>query len=127
MGNNWTARMVLQGTFTYSQGRVASASIESGAAQLISQSSPFSAGSGNVITLDPAIRQTGVQVSNPSSWSSIRGATSLAGSGFNSTNWYTPTGNLPRISQVQEMLRQFGGGQFFNNGWEANPFNSNLL
>jgi len=117
---------VLQGTFNYSGGRLASASIESGAAQLISQSSPFSVGSGGVITLDPDISQTGVQVSNPSSWSSIRGATRGV-SGFNSTNQYTPTGNLARISQVQDMLRQFGGGQFFYNGWETTPFNSDLL
>jgi len=126
MGSDWTARMVLQGTFNYSGGRLASASIESGAAQLISQSSPFSVGSGSVVTLDPDISQTGVQVSNPSSWSSIRGATSAASGGFNFTNGYSPI-NATRMPEVQNMLRQFGESRFFYNGWETNPFASNLI
>ena len=126
MGSDWTARLALKGRFEYSQGLLNSASIETAAVQLVSQSAPFSIGSANVAILDPQLTsKKSITVTNPASWDNVLG-TLTRPSEFSFINGYTPL-NSEKEFTTKEMLKQFGGGRFFYNGWETNPFNSNLL
>ena len=126
MGKDWTARMVLQGSFRYSDGKLSSASIQTGAVQLVSQSSPFSIGSEQILSLPPNSGLSSATVNDPSSWSSFRRVTSFASSPMTSTLGYSPT-SPNQLSATQTALQQFGEGRFFYSGWETNPFNSSLI
>ena len=129
MGRDWTARMVLRGNFSYSGGRLTSASIDSGAVQLISQSTPNSIGSGQLISITPNIGISSAPVSDPTSWSSFRRVTSFGDSPLANIRGlgYSPLSPENTTATINA-LQGFGGGRrFFYSGWETNPFNSNLI
>ena len=128
MGSDWTARMVLRGNFSYSGGRLTSASIDSGAVQLISQSTPNSIGSGQLISITPNIGISSAPVSDPTSWSSFRRVTSFGDSPLANIRGlgYSPLSPENTTATINA-LQGFGGGRFFYSGWETNPFNSNLI
>jgi hypothetical protein len=133
LGSDWTARWVLAGSFEYSNGSLSAAAIRSGGYQLISQSKIYS--SGNAVDSNTA--DSGFEtIQDPSTWANIRSPLSSGRSSFGTPKGLGLTANFYPISsrpdpendlRLQNWLREFGGGQFFYNGWETNPFNSNLI
>jgi hypothetical protein len=133
IGKDWTSRLVIQGSFEYSEDGLTGASLGAQASQRISQTpAGLVAANGNVANdyyplLTDNSNYSLLPVNDISSWKSII-STYQIGSlqtppGYKA-NYFNSAGGDPKI---QYWVKDFGNGQFFYNGWETNPFNTNLI
>lgn len=108
-GSGWAERWVLQGKFKYSGNKLTSATIKS-TAQVSPSYGALNYYSGGAKVLNP---------SNPDSWAAALSRQPSSYVGFNNIDGF--------IEGSIEPFYSFGGGKFFYNGWESNPFASNLI
>lgn len=107
--DGWTERWVVQGQFEYSSNRITSAVIES-TAQASNSYGALNYYSGGAKVLKP---------SNPDSWAAALSREPSQYRGYDNIDGSTE-GDVAAFYA-------FGGGKFFYDGWESNPFGTNLI
>jgi hypothetical protein len=142
--SDWVQRMVLKGSFDYSNQKVTRAVIESAAYQQKSQN-PEKGGL-QIYTPESRLSPNGTPISKtgfvfPLEWTPIIRDTSSWSSVYNHVNKgygididiegnpynYMDGGSGPQSSWVKPMIDSYENGRFFYSGWETNPFSSNLI
>ena len=129
IGKDWTSRLVIQGSFEYSENGLTGASLGAQASQRTAQT-PAGLVSANGIVVNeyyPILTDesnyTLLPVSDFSSWQNFISTYNISAPtqtppGFKA-NYFNSAGGDPRI---QEWTKDFGNGQFFYNGWETSAF-----
>jgi len=116
-------RWVLEGSFTYSKGNVASARVDT----IAMVSEDPTNGNGDIITYGYGgilSFDGGISISNPQSASAWQNALS-ANPGRTIASYFLSNGEVTEGSK--EPFANFGGGRFYQEGWTSNPFTSNLI
>jgi len=113
--NGAVVRSVLQGSFTYKNGKVNSARIDA----MASVSDGAAYGYGDIVTFGG-----GISVSDPQSAYAWQSAIS-ANPGTTVASYDLDNGSV--VAGSKEPFIAFGGGRLYQEGWAANPFAPNLI